>query len=103
MEVLDHEPQLWFLVGEKDSLLFEVTCSHGAVDYIVTLALNDAERQAYAARGHAYLNELAEAIHFSAPGVRGSVSPYRDRKLDSLRSNRVSEAVRDWLKRPEHL
>ncbi len=43
-----------------------------------------------------YLCDLAETIDFSAPGVKGSPSPYKDRNLHRLHADAVMEAIHAW-------
>lgn len=93
MNVIDHEPASWFLVQHSDQLLLDVHCSHSFVSYTVLIALNAQETALYAQKGHAYLNELAHAVHYSAPGVVGSQSPYRDRNVDREFGAQVTAAI----------
>ena len=97
MEVIDHGPQAWFLVKDGDALLLDARCSLGPTEYSVVIELDEAERQAHAARSTGYLDQLAQAIHESAPGVQGSTSPYRSRVLGPARANQVQQAILAWL------
>jgi hypothetical protein len=96
--VIDHEPSAWFLVQDGERLLLDVNCSHGAVSYPFLMALDEAEREAYAARGHSFISELANKIQYSAPGVVGSVSPYRDRDLRGSERLTVDEVTIAWIR-----
>lgn len=96
MHVVDHAPSAWFLLAEGDALLLDVHCSHSAFDYSVLVELTEAERAAFDRGGRAYLDDLAQKIHHSAPAARGSTSPYRDRDLSRRRGSEVSTAVREW-------
>lgn len=93
MNVIDHEPASWFLVQHRDLLLLDVHCSHSFVSYSVLIELDAEETDLYRQKGHAYLDELAYAIHYSAPGVTGSQSPYRDRNVDREFGAQVSQAI----------
>jgi hypothetical protein len=93
VKVIDHEPQLWFLLQDADKLLFDVGCEHGAVGYSVLIELTPTEAHSYENEGHDYLMGLSEAIQNSAPGVRGSLSPYKDRNIQSVRGQEVLAAV----------
>lgn len=93
MNVIDHAPASWFLLQHEGALLFDVHCSHSFVSYTVLIALNAQETALYAQKGHAYLDELAHAIHYSAPGVVGSQSPYRDRNVDREFGAQVSQSI----------
>ena len=99
MKILDHEPYAWFLLEEDGILYLDAHCSHGPVDYDVLVALNPAETSAYRTEGRAYLNQLAYDIHYSAPGVIGSTSPFKPRNLavgPGDEKNRVLVAVEAW-------
>ena len=96
MKVIDHEPHAWFLLGEGDELLLDVHCEHSALSYSVLVVLNEEERRNYQQEGRDYLSHLAHAIHYSAPCVRGSASPYRERNVDKQRGDEVLAAVRSW-------
>ena len=98
MNVIDHGPQVWFLIRDGDALLLDARCSHGAADYSWLIELNAAERAAHASRGHAYVDELAQAIHESAPGVLGNRSPYRDRKVGPERAAAAHESIMNWVR-----
>ena len=98
MTVIDHEPSAWFLVRDGERLLLDVNCSHSAVSYPFLMALNETEREAYAARGHQFISELAEKIQDSAPGVIGNVSPYRDRDLRGADRLTVDEVTIAWIR-----
>ena len=98
MDVVDHRPGGWFLVRDGDALLLDVHCSHGAVDYSVALELDEVERRGFAEQGAGYLDQLSEAIHYSAPGVRGSDSPYRDRLLPAPLSRSLDAAIAAWVR-----
>jgi hypothetical protein len=93
MRVVDHEPGFWFLLAQDERLLLDVNCEHGAVGYDVLIELNEIERAEYLRRQHAYLSELAEVINYSAPGVRGSQSPYKVRNIWSQLGAHVVKAV----------
>ena len=96
MEVLAHAPHWWFLLADGDDLLLDVNCSQGAFGFSVLLVLDADERQAYAERGREALQELARAVHDSAPAARGSNSPYRARDLSRARGEETTDAVRRW-------
>lgn len=101
MKVIDHEPSFWFLLREDDSLFLDVACEQSAVSYNVLIQLNDEEVTRYSEYGRPYLSELAESIHYSAPGVRGSASIYKSRNVSQKYDPQVMAAVRVW--RTEHL
>lgn len=96
MKVIDHEPQFWFLLGDGEALFLDVACGHGAVGYSVLIQLNREEEGRYAEEGSSYLSTLANAINYSAPGVIGSRSIYKDRNVSSKYDFSVMAAVREW-------
>ncbi len=95
MKVIDHQPHAWFLFEDDSGLLIDVECHHGAVSCSVLIRLNDHELAEYRRDDHAYLNRLAEAIHYSAPILETSNSPYKPRKLRGYQ-DQVLEAIRQW-------
>ncbi len=97
MTVIDYEPSGWFLVRDGERLLLDVNCSHSAVSYGFSMELNERESQGYAAGGHKFLSELAEKIQYSAPGVIGNVSPYRERRLQGADLSKLDEVTIAWV------
>ena len=97
MQVIDHEPYSWFLVQDGARLLLDVHCSHSAVDYSFLVELNDAEVNEYRAQGREFLSRFAHQVHYSAPGVRGSASPYLDRKVEGEDRARFDAAAIAWV------
>lgn len=98
MIVVDHETSGWLLARDGERFLLDVNCSYGAVSYPFLMELNESERAAYAALGHAYISKLAEEIQDSAPGVVGSASLYRERKLGASDRSAVDEMAIAWLR-----
>jgi len=103
MRVVEEGPGAWFLLERDGELYLDARYSYSAVvDDSALVRLEPAEREAYAARGRAYLDELQEAIHHSAPYQSGS--PYHARNLfrgaDGKRlRDEVTSAV--WAHRSE--
>jgi len=97
MTVIDHEPSGWFLLRDGARLLLDVNCSHGAVGYSFLVALNDAEVQTYEVQGRNFISRLAYEIHYSAPGVRGNTSPYRERGLIGAERQKADEVILAWV------
>lgn len=95
MKVIDHQPHAWFLFEHDSGLLIDVDCHHGAVSCSVLIRLNDQELAEYRRDGHAYLDRLAQAIHYSAPILAISDSPYKPRKLRGY-DDQVLQAIRQW-------
>ncbi|MCO7194485.1 hypothetical protein [Pseudonocardia sp. McavD-2-B] len=96
MEVVDHEPHWWFLLRDGDRLYLDVNCEHSFIGYAMLVELDDGERRAHEAGGHAYLGRLAEDVNAGAPVLRDSRSPYRDRNLSRSLGPAVTDAVRRW-------
>lgn len=86
----------WFLYGEGDSIFIEALCSHGPADYHFTIELNAGELNRYKESGNEYLNKLAYEIHYSAPGVTGSRSIYRERDVSRQYADKFKEAYLAW-------
>jgi len=98
MQVIDHEPGGWFLVQDGEKLFLDVNCSHGAVSYDFVMELNDRERSGYAMEGRTFIAALAEKVQSSAPGVRGSPSPYGHRHLQGNVRVKLDECTIAWIK-----
>jgi len=98
LRVIDHEPHHWFLLQAAHGLLLDIACSHSAFGYSFLMQLNEDEVRAYERDGHRYLSELSGAVQFSAPGVRDSSSPYKDRNIHLEHADTVTEAVLAWRK-----
>lgn len=96
MKVVDHEPQIWFLLEEDGSLYLDANCSHSFIGYDFLIRLNSEEAAKYKAQGHAYLSSLADDIQNSAPILAASKSKYKGRDLSGEYSERVMAAVREW-------
>jgi acetyl esterase len=96
VQVLDHERWSWFLLASGADLLLDVHVSHGPVSWSLTIALDDAERDALRREGRTYLSRLAEEIQESAPISAGSSSPYRARDLSRTQGDAVTQAVVAW-------
>ncbi|GMM60892.1 hypothetical protein [Novosphingobium pituita] len=96
MNVIDHQPHAWYLLEDNGVLFIDAACSHSFVDYSVLIELDKQELQNFESDGRSFLDQLAYDIHYSAPGVRGSNSPYKSRNLAQLRAEEVSEAVKIW-------
>lgn len=101
MNVIDHQPHAWFLLADGGQLFLDVHCSHSAFDYTVLIELNAAERASFENKGRDFLDWLAHDVHYTAPGVRGSTSPYKDRNLTVLKSPldaQAQAAIAGWCR-----
>jgi hypothetical protein len=97
MQVLDHEPYHWYLLEEDGALFLDAHCSHSFIDYSVLIALNNAETKRYAKDGRAYLGHLATDIHYGAPILVVSTSPYKGRDLTrTAMGERSHAAIMAW-------
>ena len=99
MKVIDHGPYAWYLLEDGDDLYLDALCSHSFFDYTVLILLNAAEVAAYRKKGSAFLSKLASDIHYSAPAVQGSRSPFKTRNLNlgaSEISRRSDAAIKAW-------
>ena len=97
MEVLEYGPQAWYLLRDGQQLYLDVNCNHSFAYYSFTMQLNSDEAAKYRRRGRAYLDELAQAIQYSAPGVSASASIYKARLVTSEAGAQVNDAIRSWL------
>ena len=97
VEVLEYGPQTWYLLREGQQLYLDVNCNHSFACYSFTMQLNGDEAAKYRRRRRAYLDELAQAIQYSAPGASESRSMYKDRPVVSVVRVQVNDAIRLWL------
>ncbi|WP_343662387.1 hypothetical protein [Ralstonia sp.] len=93
MEVLENGPQAWYLLRDGQQLYLDVNCSHSFVEYSFTMLLNSKEAAQYRRRGRAFLDELAHTIQFSAPGVSGTLSIYKERLVAPGVIAQVNKAI----------
>lgn len=92
MHYVDHEPGSWFLVEQDGALFLEARYSYSAaIDDSVLVRLDAAELAGHRDGGHAYLTELAEGIHISAPFR--PTSPFHDRDLYRREGRALRDAV----------
>jgi len=96
MKVVQHQPSSWFLLESDGRLLLDVSCEQSAFSFDVLVELNENEKSQYETRGKSYLNELAEAINYSAPAARGGNSIYKARNISKQYGEEVMSAVRTW-------
>lgn len=81
------------LFEDDDDLYLDVLCSHSAVDYRFAIRLDEKEKLDFRHSGRDSLNRLAHDIHYSAPGVIGNSSKYRERKVSDAVARRIREAI----------
>jgi len=93
MKLIDEEPWRWMLFEDGSKLYLDVYCSHSAVDYRFPILLDEKELLEFREKGRDYLDRLAQAIHYSAPGVIGNNSRYQGRKVSEAIDERIREAT----------
>ncbi|RYE98445.1 MAG: hypothetical protein EOO77_37250 [Oxalobacteraceae bacterium] len=97
MIALDGEHYSWFLLEENGQLFLDTVCSYSAVDYMFLLEMTDEEASLFGKNGRPYLDDLAQRIRSSAPGVRGNKSPFKARSLVMTPARkRADEAIDAW-------
>jgi len=96
MKVVDYEPQCWFLLDDNGELFLDANCNHSFIGYDFLLQLDASEAAKFRSEGRAYLSRLAQDIHYSAPIVAASNSPYKSRDRSAEYSERVTAAVKAW-------
>lgn len=89
MQVVDHEPQAWFLFQGENSLLLDVNCNHGPVGYSVMIQLSVEEESEYSQKGRTFLNWLAQTVQDSGPE-----SDYQLRDVSAIYSRESMAAVK---------
>ncbi|HWV15259.1 MAG TPA: hypothetical protein VN030_07485 [Cellvibrio sp.] len=88
----------WILYAEGEAIFLEALCSHGAVDYNFFIELNSEERHDYKKFGSEYLSRLSYEIHYSAPGVIGNCSIYKERCVSKQYIDQFAAAYSAWRK-----
>ena len=97
MIALDGEHYSWFLLEENGHLFLDTVCSHSAVDYMFLLEMTQEEAALFGKNGRTYLDDLAQRIRSSAPGVQGNRSPFKPRSLVMTPARkRADAAVHAW-------
>ena len=95
MIALDGEHASWFLLEENGHLFLDTVCSHSAVDYMFLLEMTEEEASLFSKNGRSYLDDLAQRIRSSAPGVRGKKSPFAARSLVMTPARKRADAAVD--------
>ena len=96
MQVLDHQPNAWFLFRAGDALFFDAACNNSAFGYSWLIELNAEERQAFEREGRSFLDVLAQDIHLGVPILEISQSPYKTRGRSREFADAIAEAVKAW-------
>ncbi len=91
MEVIDHDPQYWFLLREGEEEYLSVRCQRGFMDYSMLVRLTAEEREAAheAGSGHAYLDAVATNIN-------DHPEQYQARDFEKRLGPRVTQTVVAW-------
>lgn len=95
MRVIDHEAG-WFLLEEDRAVFLDAYCDYGVSGYYFMLQLNNEELSAYAREGRAYIGRLITEIEYSAPVSELSNSPFNERRLSEIYSDKVIKAINNW-------
>ena len=96
MQVLDHQPNTWFLLKAGDALLFDAVCNHSAFGYSWLIELDADERQRFERGGRTFLDWLAQDIHNGVPILKISTSPYKARDRSREFGDEVTDAIKAW-------
>jgi hypothetical protein len=94
MIVLDFEDHSWFLLSKGKRLFLDVNCNHSFVGYDFLIELNDEEVQQFKREGRDFIMKIADNVQYSAPGVLNSSSEYKERGLQNIYGDEVTEAIR---------
>ena len=89
MKVVDHEPQTWFLLLDRDRYYLDARVTRSAADWSVLIELNEQEYREYHAIGRLYLAYLAARIH-------NFTEDYTTRDLTRSNQSEVLAAIREW-------
>lgn len=89
MQVLDHAPHTWWLLGDGERRFLDVRCSGALADYSMLLKLTDSEQQQIAQDGHAGCDALATR-------VQANPQTYVSRDVTAAHGAAVTAAVTAW-------
>lgn len=98
MQIVDHEPQLWFLAEDDGLLYLDANCNHSFFSYSFMIELSPQEIAEYRNKGRSYLSRLAQDIQNSAPILAASNSIYKGRDISPLHGERLNAAIQNWRK-----
>ena len=87
-----------FLLQDGPDYYLDVLCNHSAAYYSFLIHLEAVEVASYRAQGPAFLQQLADAVQYSAPGVIGSRSAYLERRASDEVQARVNAAILAYRK-----
>ena len=99
MKVVDHEPQIWFLLEDGGAHFLDGNYNHSFLGYDWMIQLSDHEMQQYRQRGREFIAWLTEDIQNSAPVLRISESCYKTRRVPNYVYERASAAIKQWKER----
>jgi hypothetical protein len=86
MRVLLGQPAGWYLLSDAGQLYLDVNCNYSAFGFSIMIRLDPAEQAAFAERGRAFVDELAEQIAYWS-------ERYRPRNVTDLPDDQVTEAI----------
>ena len=89
MEVVEHEPNAWFLLKEDQTYFLDVNCSSSAVGFGILIQLTDDECREYLGIGRIYIQYLAARVQFWP-------TQYASRNLSRTHGTRVGSAIAAW-------
>ncbi len=87
MKVVDFEPQIWFLLADKEEYFLDVNCSHSAFGFSRLIKLNDSEIIEFKNKGKAFIHQFANDIQYYA------LTKYTTRHISDETSQLVHEAI----------
>jgi len=91
MQVIDNEPQFWFLLQDGDDLFLDLRVQSGFAEWTALLRLSPEDKARYAAPGgHEYLVKRAETLH-------DYCQENRSRGEDATHGKRSQEAIMAWI------
>lgn len=89
MRVVDHEPQVWFLMEEAGRYYFDARVTRSAAEWSISIELTPTECREYRAIGRLYLSYLAARIHnFS--------EEYSTRDCSRELETKLMLAIQEW-------
>ena len=96
MKVIDNEKGAWYLFQDGDHFYLDGNYSHRAIEYDNMIELSQEEKFSFRSNGRGYINQLYQEIQESAPILKISDSPYKERRIVGEVRERTTKAVKEW-------
>jgi hypothetical protein len=96
MNVIENAEYSWIFLKHLDRYYLDVFCGQSFAIYSWLVELDESESRKYETDGTRFLNELADEIRYSTPGILETSSTYKKRKIVGEIAEVVSETIKKW-------